>query len=131
MKGLRILAILCTAGIFLFSYPSRVAGRSQINATSLTRKSTGQAAAETIYLPVLIRPASFEDIAFISNRDGKSEIYTMRADGSNVQRVTYNNLRETRLAWSPDGAMLAFEDEDSSGIYVIGAGQQRVTNLTA
>jgi Tol biopolymer transport system component len=42
------------------------------------------------------------EIAFISNRDRhEGEIYIMDADGSHVDRVTYNHEAESQIAWSP------------------------------
>ncbi|MEO2003234.1 MAG: hypothetical protein ABGY41_03970, partial [Candidatus Poribacteria bacterium] len=47
-------------------------------------------------------------IAFGSNRDGQSDIYTMDANGSNARRRT-NTLRgEGGTAWSPDGRYIAY-----------------------
>jgi TolB protein len=45
-------------------------------------------------------------IAFSSNREGKSEIYVMDADGSNVTRLT--KLGTSQPAWSSDGTKIAF-----------------------
>jgi TolB protein len=48
-------------------------------------------------------------IAFVSNRNGSDEIFTLRADGSNLRRVTDAYYGEfTALNWSPDGTRLAF-----------------------
>src|SRR5690348_14850117 len=41
-------------------------------------------------------------IAFWSNRDGKSEIYVMNADGSDVRRLTNNLFDDYGPKWSPD-----------------------------
>src|SRR5262245_17279780 len=40
-------------------------------------------------------------IAFASNRDGKTEIYVMDADGSNVKRLTNNLSDDFSPKWSP------------------------------
>jgi len=43
-----------------------------------------------------------QQIAFVSERDNRNgEIYVMNADGSDVRRLTDNDLREGMLAWSP------------------------------
>jgi hypothetical protein len=44
-------------------------------------------------------------IAFTSNRDGNQEIYTMNADGSNLQRLTKDdtNAFDRYPTWSPNG----------------------------
>jgi Tol biopolymer transport system component len=48
-------------------------------------------------------------LAFASNREGDSfEIFTMNADGSNVQRLTNNSIDDGQPAWSPDGTKIAF-----------------------
>src|SRR5437879_2373664 len=41
-------------------------------------------------------------IAFISDRDGSSQIYLMNADGSGVTRLTNSPAYKLTLVWSPD-----------------------------
>ena len=36
-------------------------------------------------------------ILFVGNRDGNDEIYAMNVDGSNVVRLTYNNVPDGRF----------------------------------
>jgi len=47
-------------------------------------------------------------IAFYSHRDGNIEIYTMKADGSDPHRVTFNEYDDGSPALSPDGSRIAF-----------------------
>jgi Tol biopolymer transport system component len=52
-----------------------------------------------------------EKIAFVSDRDGNNEIYTMGVDGSNVTRLTTNAVSDLGPAWSPAGDAIAFARE--------------------
>ena len=46
-------------------------------------------------------------LAFVSERDGNSEIYVMNVDGTGLLRLTDNPGRDTDPAWSPDGKRIA------------------------
>jgi TolB protein len=63
------------------------------------------------------------EIVFYSERDGNPEIYTVDADGSNLQRLTSNPASDMCPDWSPDGSQIAFiSDRDGSRqIYVMNA----------
>jgi dipeptidyl aminopeptidase/acylaminoacyl peptidase len=45
-------------------------------------------------------------LAFISNRDGKTQVYTATADGSGAMAVTARKYGVTSFHWSPDGQAL-------------------------
>ena len=47
-------------------------------------------------------------IAFVSRRDGDTEIYVMNADGTGQTRLTNNATADWSPAWSSDGAKIAF-----------------------
>jgi Tol biopolymer transport system component len=65
---------------------------------------------------------------------GFSGIYTMRADGSGVTRVTSSATDWHELPkWSPDGKRIAFSRRDASynqDIYVMNADGTGLTNIT-
>lgn len=56
-------------------------------------------------------------IAFVSWRDGNAEIYVMKADGSNVRRVTDHPAFDQFPVFTPDGTAIAFKSnrEDERG----------------
>jgi TolB protein len=75
--------------------------------------------------------------------DCSNEIYVMRADGTDQQRLTHNELDDYLPVWSPDGQYIAFQrnhiDTSIFGlsswlnieIYTIrrdGTDEQRLTN---
>ncbi len=47
-------------------------------------------------------------IAFVSNRTSGFQIFTMNADGSNVQQLTNGAVDTGQPKWSPDGTKIAF-----------------------
>jgi Tol biopolymer transport system component len=75
-------------------------------------------------------------IAFVSNRDGNNEIYSMNADGTGQTRLTNNSATDQHPFFSPLGDKIAFaSDRDGNAeIYVMnadGTGQTRLTNNPA
>ncbi|HEY0458606.1 MAG TPA: Ig-like domain-containing protein [Pyrinomonadaceae bacterium] len=72
-----------------------------------------------------------EKMVFISNRDGRSEVYVMDANGANQQRLTNFSNTKHDPALSPDGTKISFMATDSSGdfVYIMnldGSGQTTV-----
>lgn len=47
-------------------------------------------------------------IAFVSDRDGNSEIYVMDTNGENMRRLTHDPARDTDPQWSPDGRWIVY-----------------------
>ena len=71
-------------------------------------------------------------IAFESHGDGASNIYTMRADGTDVRQLTANGADDVDPVRSPDGTRIAFDSNRGGrrGIYTIRADGTDVRPLT-
>lgn len=75
----------------------------------------------TNYLPVYSPDG--RQIAFMSARDGNTEIYVMNADGSNVRRLTNHPAGDSTPTWSPSGTQIAFTSDRTGKpqIYIMSA----------
>jgi len=73
-----------------------------------------------------------DEIVLALSKDGNTEVYRLRADGSDPRRLTFGRSTESSPCWSPDGRRIAFVS-DRSGvpqIYVMsssGGTARRVT----
>ena len=78
-----------------------------------------------------------ERIAFVRYMDKNqnqtsSELFIMNANGTNIQRLTDNNVRDHSLSWSPDGQRIVFTSLRSGRpeLHVIDLATLHVTQLT-
>lgn len=72
-------------------------------------------------------------IAFVSNRDGRNQVYLAGADGSDPHKLIAAVARDGDPAWSPDGIWIAFtSDRDGhSHIYMVHPDASGLTQLTS
>ena len=75
-------------------------------------------------------------IAFMSDRSGNLDIYTMEPDGTNIVRLTTSSAADEDPDWSPNRRQIVFHSErdGNAEIYVMnadGSAQTRLTNHVA
>jgi len=70
-------------------------------------------------------------IAFISDRDGTTDVYVMAADGSHQVRLTRTEEQEGKPSWSADGKAIRFAtfEKDASRIYSVDREGRSVTGI--
>ena len=76
----------------------------------VTRGEMAVSLASALDLIAPLPAAPVGRFAFTSAQ-GNDEIFVMDADGSNVRRLTDNDVRDSDPVWSPDGTRLAFASE--------------------
>ncbi len=71
-------------------------------------------------------------IAFVSFRDGNSEIYVMNSDGSEPKNLTNNPASDSSPCWSSDGQKIVFSSgrDGLSDIYIMNTDGSQQTRLT-
>ena len=73
-------------------------------------------------------------IAFMSDRDGNWEIYTVDTTGSDLVRVTDSAANDGLPAWAPDGRTIAFAS-DQGGVWAVwvvnpdGSGREKLFDI--
>jgi TolB protein len=81
-------------------------------------------------LPAITSPTGL--IAFISNRDGNSEIYVVDVESGVTTNLTNNPAEDSLIGWSPDGSRIAFFSTRTGWleVYVMSADGSNVVQLT-
>lgn len=84
------------------------------------------------------QPEEFNDptggllIAFVSNRNGNSDVYVMDATGRNQRNLSQNNAEDYGPSWSPDGLRIAFVStrDGNREIYAVNYQTRTAENLS-
>ena len=109
--------------LFVLSQPGAVSGRPALRALTQNREGN--------FGPSLCARSDY--VAFTSSRDRTSEVYRMRADGSDVRRLTYSQGSKWGTRCSADGQRIFFvsDREGADRIYSVlrnGSEPRRLTN---
>ncbi len=89
-----------------------------------------------IFRPHMVLGASSNGRIAFTGQDGlfTYQIYTMNADGSDVQQLTNDSTSHLLPVWSPDGTKIAFMGEDfgdqTAQIFVMNADGSGLTDIT-
>ncbi len=82
----------------------------------VTAAETESGVASTVTATVSARLVG--KIAFLSTRDGNSEIYIMNPDGTDQRRLTNNPANENEISFSPDGRRILFISDRNGPFHI-------------
>lgn len=99
-------------------------------------RTGGMATRLTVHASIDSRPVWFRDgsrIAFNSGRYGSADVFTMKPDGTDIRRVTFDSSSEVPTSVSPDGRYIYGQTNlwsrgDIFRVPVTGGDLQRLTN---
>jgi len=125
-------SLLAVGSLLLFACEDQVFGNPDAGepvGTTVPREPAPQAPAP---VPEGPPPAGDSRIAFVSDRDGNREIYTVNSDGTGLVRLTNDPAKDEAPVWSPDGSRIAFISDRSGGpeLYVMNADGSHVVRRT-
>jgi TolB protein len=70
-------------------------------------------------------------IAFVSDKGGSPQIYTVRREGSDVRRITFKGSYNTSPSWSPKGDRIVFAGRQGTNqIFIVNPDGTGLTQLT-
>jgi TolB protein len=70
-------------------------------------------------------------IAFVSDRGGSPQIYTMQRDGSDIRRISFEGSYNTSPNWSPRGDKIVFSGRrNTNQIFIVNPDGTGLTQLT-
>src|SRR5581483_7168770 len=103
--------------------------RMDLRSRQLTRLTSGSGTIDT-------SPSYSPDgkrIVFNSDRGGSQQLYTMNADGSNIQRISFGEGRYGTPVWSPRSDLIAFTKMVGGTFYIgvmrpDGSGERLLSN---
>jgi len=68
---------------------------------------------------ILAKPLPEQRVAFISNRGGNTDLWTMKLDGSDMINITHDAADDRAPVWSPNGSDIVSISDRVSGKYQI------------
>ena len=121
-QKLRLLNLVLIV-VFIFSFTACTTPKTATETTTAETIITETTAPETT--------AKYK-IAFMSDRDGNNEIYTINVDGSEQVRLTNNPADDADPSFSPDGSKIVFYSgrDGNYEIYTINVDGSEQTNIT-
>ena len=135
---MRFANLLLILTIVIFSRPHQINNDSPSDPNNAAKKNLGVSFLSNS-TPIDRNPSWSPDgnhMAFVSNRSGKSDIWIMAADGSNIKNITaeYAGANHS-FAWSPDGSQIVFTSQAigtfSSDVWIEDIDGANPINITA
>jgi len=141
MRTLLLFAIVITMSTIALTQtlpaPQAVTDPKQISSKSKTQVEKNLSI-EKLYMTRAIGATAWspdgKTIAFISNINGRNNLWLVPAEGGWPTQLTVSDQRQTAPAWSPDGKWIAYmsdyDGDEQWDIFLVSPSTGQVVNLT-
>jgi dipeptidyl aminopeptidase/acylaminoacyl peptidase len=133
-----VIAVLLTASLFAASGPDDRVAADPKSLTSQSNPESKPVPIDDLFLTRSVSGGAWSpdgrEIVFESNASGRTNVWKMRADGSEPTQLSHSDDRQFAAAWSPDGKWIVYQQDVGGAeiwdLFAVPAGGGDPVNLT-
>ena len=133
-----VMAILLAGPVLAASGPDDRVAADPKSLTSQTNPEAKPVPIDDLFLTRIVGGGAWSpdgrEIVFESNASGRTNVWKMRADGSDPTQISHSDDRQFAAVWSPDGKWIVYQQDVGGAeiwdVFAVPAGGGDPVNLT-